>query len=609
MKNNIFLGINWEQNSTACLMINGKIINSVSEERFSRIKNDERYPKKAIDFILKNNNLVANDIDKVLIISKYWSPSYILTRHYTNFSISDYLKEQYDVWYKRLYLKKKISFLKVFKKKIDLHQYPGKKFWSNKISFLQNNIDHVSNKKILKFGQKIRKDVVFNHLKINQNKIEFIDHSFGHAAYAYCSGELSNKNASVFTLDAFGDFVNYSCYLFNYKKKISFKKITSGSNFIIGRLYRYTTLILGLKPNEHEYKIMGMAPYCKEHYLLPLLKKLKLIQEVKQLKYIYLKKPKDNFFYFKKLFESFRFDTIAGGIQAYTEYLINNWILNCLSKTKTYNIGLSGGVAMNVKANYEICKNKKINTFYVPPSPDDSSQAMGACYAYCLQNNIKTEQLKNAYLGSEINTKTTNEFLKKINPENKKKYLFIKKKINLNAAKLLKNNAVICRAVGKAEFGARALGNRSILANPSNIESINKINQTIKNRDFWMPFAATILDNKANLYLKIKNKKINYKFMTNCIDTKSLGEKKLKAGIHPMDKTCRAQILNKETNKEYYDLIKKFGNLSNTYALLNTSFNTHGNPIVNCENDAFEIFEKNNLDALILPGVLIVKRK
>ena len=108
MKNNIFLGINWEQNSTACLMINGKIINSVSEERFSRIKNDERYPKKAIDFILKNNNLVANDIDKVLIISKYWSPSYILTRHYTNFSISDYLKEQYDVWYKRLYLKKKI---------------------------------------------------------------------------------------------------------------------------------------------------------------------------------------------------------------------------------------------------------------------------------------------------------------------------------------------------------------------------------------------------------------------------------------------------------------------------------------------------------------------
>ena len=108
MTDKIILGINWELNSSATLMINGKIVSSVSEERFSKVKNDERYPKNAINYILKENKIKNTDIDFVCFISKYWSPTYSLIRHYTKFSINDYIKEQEDYWYKKIYENKNI---------------------------------------------------------------------------------------------------------------------------------------------------------------------------------------------------------------------------------------------------------------------------------------------------------------------------------------------------------------------------------------------------------------------------------------------------------------------------------------------------------------------
>jgi carbamoyltransferase len=130
MKNQVILGINWEQNSTASLMISGKIVGCSSEERFTRIKNDERYPKNAIDWLLKTFKIKKNQINYVCFISKIWSPSYSLVRHYTSFSIEDYIKEQNEIWYPKLYKNKKnVSILKTFKNKIDYSQFPGEKYW------------------------------------------------------------------------------------------------------------------------------------------------------------------------------------------------------------------------------------------------------------------------------------------------------------------------------------------------------------------------------------------------------------------------------------------------------------------------------------------------
>ena len=130
------IGINWEQNSTAAIMLDGKILECISEERFSRVKNDERYQKKSIDWLLKKYRINTNQITAFCFITKIWSPGYILTRHYTKFSIKDYLKEQTDIWFPRIFKKKKISQLEIFKKKIDINQFPGEKFWKKIQIFL-----------------------------------------------------------------------------------------------------------------------------------------------------------------------------------------------------------------------------------------------------------------------------------------------------------------------------------------------------------------------------------------------------------------------------------------------------------------------------------------
>ena len=169
----IILGINWEQNSSASLMIDGKIVSGISEERFTRKKNDESYPKNAIEYVLKTNNINANQITKICFIPKYWSPTYSLIRHYTNFSVEDYIKEQEEYWYKKIYKKKKVSLLKIFNDKIDLSQFPGKKFWKNKIKNLDNN-DHSSNKNLKFVGENIRAEVLKLHLGLTRDKISFL---------------------------------------------------------------------------------------------------------------------------------------------------------------------------------------------------------------------------------------------------------------------------------------------------------------------------------------------------------------------------------------------------------------------------------------------------
>ena len=121
----IIIGINWEQNSSAALMIDGKIISAASEERFSNKKNDESYPKSAINFLLKSNKIKKSQVTNVCFISKYWSPTYSLIRHYTNFSIKDYIKEQDEYWFKKIYENKKLSLITIFKNKLDIKQFPG----------------------------------------------------------------------------------------------------------------------------------------------------------------------------------------------------------------------------------------------------------------------------------------------------------------------------------------------------------------------------------------------------------------------------------------------------------------------------------------------------
>jgi carbamoyltransferase len=158
------------------------------------------------------------------------------------------------------------------------------------------------------------------------------------------------------------------------------------------------------------------------------------------------------------------------------------------------------------------------------------------------------------------------------------------------------------------EFGQRALGNRSIIADPSNILIKEKINSAIKNRDFWMPFAPIVLDTYAEQYL-VNPKKIDSPHMTIGFQTTDLGYKKMIAACHPADKSARPQILEKKHNPKLYEIIEEFSYIKNCGAILNTSFNLHGYPIVNTAKDAFYVFENSDLDALQLNNFLIKKHE
>jgi len=302
LNRDVIIGINWEQNSTVALMINNQIVGCVSEERFTNIKNDERYPYNALNWLIKKFKINKSEISGVNFISNSWTPTYSLIRHYTKFSMDDYINEQHSVWFPRIYRGKKISHIKIFEKKLELNQFPGKKYWIKYINLFKKKNDHASKKSNLFIGKKIRSEVLCKHLKINPKKINFIDHATGHAAYAYFSKKKKSNNTLVLTLDAFGDHVNYSAKLFKIQKtgKLKVNNIVQGNDFIIGRLYRYVTLILGLKPNEHEYKVMGLAPYCKKNYSIKIYKIFQNLQRVSGIKFRYLNRPKDLYFDIKK---------------------------------------------------------------------------------------------------------------------------------------------------------------------------------------------------------------------------------------------------------------------------------------------------------------------
>lgn len=608
------IGINWEQNSSASLFSNGKCLGAISNERISRIKNDEAYPKEAIDYLLNEFSVSKADIECVVFDCEQWSPGWILTRHYTAFNVKDFLKEQNEIWYPNLYEGKNNSPLDIFSEKLDLNQYPGSNFWTEIIDQLSGKFAHPSNAEIIDFGKSIRRSVVSRHLGCD--KVFFMDHSSCHQAYAYFSQPNRKDPFLSISLDAFGDGVNYSAKLYKpHNSGIEVIDVVKGDEFIIGRLYRYITLILGLKPNEHEYKVMGLAPYCKPKYYKNLLQEFMKIQNVIELEFRYLEKPKDLFFSIREKLYSERFDSIAGALQAYTEYLVSNWIKNLIIKTGVKKICYAGGVAMNVKTNMVISQLDEVESLHIPPCPDDTSQCIGAVYEYLRRKDTfeSISNLHTPYLG-----RTANHFHKENNKKNfisniikqlddHSNYKFIEEDLIKNAAKALNEGKILGVIWGREEFGARALGNRSVVANPSNPDIKIKINEMIKDRDFWMPFAASILESHASEYLDLDNHPSAYAYMTNACNSSDIGKKKLRAALHPYDFTCRPHIVLKDSNLNYETLLNNFGDISGTYALLNTSLNLHGSPICSTTDDAITMLHNSDLDGLLFESFLLLK--
>jgi len=609
------LGIMWEQNSTAALMQGGRVVASASEERFSRRKNDERYPKKAIEYVLREGGISAQELDAVAFIGLEWDPVYTLTRHYSSFSVEDNLREQHEYWKPLMYENKKPDYLKIFKDKLDLAQYPGRKFWNKVIADMRgaggvNLLHGASYDKVAAYFQRLRREVVSRHLGVHADKVHFIDHSTGHASYAYFASPLSG-DALVVTADAWGDNVNASLAVV---RRGRMKRIYATGTLAVARLYRYMTLVLGMKPNEHEYKVMGLAPYAKQKYYQKPLKLFRSVQKVAGGGFAFIKKPSDYYFYFLERLEGVRFDAIAGALQEYTEEMMLGWFKHALKKTGLKSICFAGGIAMNVKANMLINRLPGIRHFYVNATPDDASQAMGACYAFMYDMLIRGKKdprkylqpLADAYLGPAIKDDEVEALIRKKNIA--KKYRVTRRAPLSRVAGLLSAGKVLARAAGRSEFGARSLGNRSIVADARNADVVAVINEKVKNRDFWMPFAPSVLEHRAQDYLIGYHGNRSAAYMTVGFETTPLGRLHLRAGLHPADHTCRPQVLPPGQNPGYEALLRAFEKKTGVGGLLNTSFNLHGEPIVQTAEDAWRVFELSELDALLLNDTLIEKK-
>ena len=586
----IYLGIHAGHNSSASLMRDGKIIFALQEERFTNIKNCSGYPKQSIAHCLKyikSKKLIIDvaafaTIKQILFHSKFRVNNF--------FDSSDYHK-YYSTYFNK---KKLISF-------IENHN----KYKKNKGLYLR--YDRVDKKNYFnpKFFRNMLKQELIKQSKKKINKIVFLDHHTCHAYYSYYSAKSRLNNSCVVSVDSYGDGANQTIWMTKKKKLVL---VAATDQFELARIYKFITLILRMKPEEHEFKVMGLSAYSKKKFILDVYNKVfKNIQKFNGIKIVHKNRPKDLYKYLNESTQSFRFDNIAGGLQYFIEKMMKDLLARIYKKYKIRNFYFSGGLSMNVKMYNDLGKLKFVDYLYSPPSGADESISMGACY-YLSKDNLTTS-LDNIYLGKDLVNNNKNLSLKLI----KKNFLKTNYKIISNfghkkLAILLARNEVIAVARDREEFGARALGNRSIIANPSNYDVVQKINESIKNRDFWMPFALTILKDKHKDYIHNK-KNFECDYMAMSFDTKKNNYNKIKAGCHPYDKTVRPQILDKISNPKYYSIINNFFKITKIPALLNTSLNLHGNPVASSLKDVVYTFKNSDLKYLYLNDFFLIIKK
>lgn len=591
------LGISVSHNSTAALLKDNKIIACASEERFNRIKNYTGVPKKSIRYCLSQTKIDISKLDKVMVAGTCSPPLiYIDQEKIENFGV------QAPSLSTKLYQKARQAYL--FSRENLEYTYP----------FFKGTIDQLYNFGFLLLSKRFQSE---NHQRINElykipkEKIQFVDHHLCHAYAALYSSPFpkTNKPILVFTSDCQGD--NLSATV-NIYKNGELKRVSATSmHSSLGALYTEVTKFLGMQPNNHEYKVMGLAPYAPQKSAEESYKLLKELIWLDKKNLVFNSKISSESFkiFLSRKLQNKRFDHIAAAIQQLTEELLTEWVQTAIKRYKIPTIACGGGVFMNIKANKRVLKIPELKKLFVMPSCGDESNAIGAAFAGYIQNRNTPKSpplpLNNLYLGPSF----TNEEVKKTlnNKQFKGKYkIKYYKNIEEITSSLLSQGKILARFADSMEWGARALGNRSILADSSRYEVVDKINRMIKKRDFWMPFAPLILDTWENKYL-VNPKKAKSPYMTLGFDSTQLAKAHLKAAIHPYDKTLRPQVIDKQDNPQLYKILNLFSKKTNMGGLLNTSFNIHGEPIVCTPNDAMTTFSKSGLKYMSLNNYLISK--
>ena len=589
------LGISaFYHDSAAALIKDGAIISAAQEERFSRRKHDARYPFNAIDYILKDANLKLNEIDHIVFFEKPFLKFERLLETYMAFAPKGFKSFALSM---PIWLREKLF---------------QKKFLFDKLKQHDENF----------------KDI---------EKIKFSEHHYSHAASAFFPSPF--KNAVILTLDGVGEWATTTVAIGKENNLKMVKEIHFPHS--LGLLYSAFTYYTGFKVNSGEYKLMGLAPYGLPKYKNLIIEKLMDLKSDGSFRL-----NMDYFNYatgltmtnekFSKLFgepvrdsskeklTQFHMD-IAASIQAVTEEIVIKLTKSIADEYGIKNLCLAGGVALNCVANGKILKEKIFQNIWIQPAAGDAGGSLGAALAYWHKElgeprKIFKDQMKGSYLGPKFSENQIEKELKDLKAISKK---LSNQEIISSTAKELANNKTVGWFQGRMEFGPRALGGRSILADPRSEKMQKELNLKIKYRESFRPFAPSIMREHLSEWFNLdcdspymllvaevnKSKQIN---MSD--DDKNLfGIEKLNVrrssipAITHVDYSARIQTVHKETNPMYYNLLNEFNKITNCPVLVNTSFNVRGEPIVCSVEDAFNCFMGTNLDILVIENFILFK--
>jgi carbamoyltransferase len=563
------LGINSAGfNTSTALIIDGEIIYAVEEERLNREKRTRNFPSLGIKDALKTAGLKIEDLDAIAIA---WNPAVNLELH--NVAQSSKIR------------------------------YLGEIFYNvpSSLMNIKGNNESMYSRQLIEFKDGAKLDIYY------------ITHHLSHASTFYYS---PFSNASIMTIDAFGE---KECVLFAEGNDTDLKTIwTQEFPHSLGAFYSTITEFLGFQPQSDEWKLMGAAPYGDPDEFYTKLKKLVIFKnEGFELDLSFF-----NFYMFHRpgrftqKFSDYigippnpkdkplskQYYNLAASAQKIMEEIYFH-LLNQLYSKSQYkdNLVLAGGVVFNSVANGKILQNTSFKEVYIPPVPDDSGGSLGAAfYVYHqLSKKKRVKHLSSNYLGPSFSEDEIQIELDKY----KLQYTKLENP-SLKAAELIYNGKIIGWFQGRLEFGDRALGNRSILADPRDSSMKDKVNETIKYREPFRPFAPSILNEKVSEYF---DNAVSTPFMEKVFPIKKEKQEIIPAVTH-VDGSGRLQTVTEEQNKLYYSLIKEFEKLSGIPIVLNTSFNLKGEPMVASPKDAIRTFFTSGLDALILGNFLLEKK-
>ena len=589
------LGVScYYHDAAAALLHDGSLTAAAEEERFSRVKHDYGFPRNAIQFCLDQAGIEGRDLDYVVFFEKPFR-----------------------------------KFDRILMTALQTYPQSWKVFRESMISWMADK---------LWIGATLQSE-----LGVSKEKVLFCEHHLSHAASAYLCSPFDE--AAILTVDGVGEWVTASYGVGRGNDIRLLKQIEFPHS--IGLLYSAFTAFLGFEINEGEYKVMGMAPYGVPRYVDKVWKLVhqntdgsfsldmdyfcfhystdqtynqkfvRLFGEPRpsNLQFFtaetgfpkYFGAPPGNYGELCKLNQHYA--DVAASIQQVTEELLLGMANNLYRETGIKRLCIAGGVGLNSVANARILKETPFEQLFVQPAAGDGGGALGAAlWAYnCLFGKPRNFTMQHAYWGRSDSDAEIGDFLR----QNEIPFRYFENDDELldGVVERLIQGKVVGWSQGRFEWGPRALGNRSILADPRNPDMKDIVNAKIKFREPYRPFAPSVLSECAEKYFDLPQAKCHHpaRYMLYVVPVRESQRNTLPAITH-VDGSGRLQTVFRDQSPRYYRLIERFGQATGVPVLLNTSFNLKGEPIVNTPANAFNTFSKSEMDSLVLENFLIEKK-